>query len=58
MYDIRPVARLSDDFLIGIAVKEVVLLAKELEDRKMEDTRAEISVCELSILFVFGFVPA
>ena len=58
MYDIRPVARLADDFLIGIAVKEVVLLAKELEDRKMEDTRAEISVCELGILFVFGFVPA
>ena len=57
MNDIRPVARLADDFLIGIAVKEVVLLAKELEDRKMEDTRAEISVCELGILFVFGFVP-
>ena len=57
MHDVCPVTSLADDFLIGIAVKEVVLLAKELEDRKMEDTRAEISVCELGIFFVLGFVP-
>ena len=57
MHYVRPVARLANDFLIGIPIEEVVLLAKELEDRKMEDTRAEISVCELGILFVFGFVP-
>ena len=58
MYYVRPVTRLANDFLIGIPIEEVVLLAKELENRKMEYTRTIISVRETGVLFRFGFVTA
>ena len=56
MHNVGPVASLTDDFLIGIAIEEIVLLAQELENRKMEYTGAIISVGEIRILFRFGFV--
>ena len=51
MHYVRPVASLTNDFLIGIAVEKVMLLAKELKDRKMEYTGAIISVREMGVLF-------
>ena len=52
MHNISPIARLTDDLLVGIAIKEIMLLAHKLEYREMEYTGAIITIRDVRLLLV------